>query len=59
MARTKKPKFPTCRWAQDENVCYHTDCNHAFQFDDGTAYENGFKYCPFCGRILISIAQKP
>ena len=31
---------------------YETDCGHAFDVNNGTATENGMKFCCFCGKPL-------
>lgn len=41
----------TCRWA-NENSPYDTECGNLFEFIDGTPSENGFKFCPFCGKEI-------
>lgn len=48
----------TCIWEEvDEGSYYEAGCNQkGFSFNDGTAKENGFKFCPFCGKPLI---EKP
>ena len=46
----------TCTWTQNDNeddsywaaAC----CDHLFVFNDGTPSENGFAFCPYCGREL-------
>lgn len=45
-----------CIWKyddpDDENNAYATSCNNYFQFNDGGPTENGFKFCPYCGKEL-------
>jgi len=46
----------TCTWTQndDEDDSYWAAacCDHLFVFNDGGPVENGFRYCPYCGREL-------
>ena len=44
-----KLEIHTCTWADNEDGFYETTCGHAFVFNDGTARENGFVWCPYCG----------
>lgn len=42
-----------CKWTQDEDGIYDTDCNNRFEFIGGsTPKENSFEYCPYCGKPL-------
>lgn len=50
-----------CHWTMDDNPndsYWHTDCNHAYEFTNlyGPT-ENGFMYCPYCGRELIGVSR--
>ena len=46
----------TCTWTQndDEDDSYWAAacCDRLFVFNDGTPSENGFAFCPYCGREL-------
>ena len=42
----------TCTWTQNEDGVYETNCDNMFVFNDGGPVENGFRYCPYCGREL-------
>ena len=46
----------SCTWTQndDEDDSYWAAacCDHLFMFNDGTPSENGFAFCPYCGREL-------
>ena len=44
-----------CAWREDEGV-WETDCGETFVLNDGTPYENGMRFCCFCGK---GIAQFP
>ena len=42
-----------CCWSQDrDDGSWATGCGELFVFTDGTPKENGFKFCPYCGRTL-------
>jgi len=55
-AEGKEPIENTCKWERmdDESDCYETSCDQAFCLTDGTPKENGFAYCAFCGKKLIT-----
>lgn len=56
-ARIKNPECVLeCDWECDSDGPWNACSGHTFEFfDDGPA-ANGFKYCPFCGRMLT---EKP
>ena len=41
-----------CTWTENEDGVYETNCGNLFAFNDGTPSENGFEFCPYCGREL-------
>ena len=42
-----------CKWKYDENYnMYETDCEHAFIFIEGRKSDNGFLFCPYCGKKI-------
>ena len=47
------PVTDTCTWTEDENGAWHTTCGNCHELFDGTPVENGFKYCPYCGKELV------
>ena len=50
---TKKGKAHlACRWTEDEDGVWHSDCGHAFVLNDGTPSENGMRWCSYCGAKL-------
>jgi len=50
----------TCLWASDGNGVWTSDCHRtngdgpSFAFDDGGPVENGFSFCPYCGKPLLA-----
>ena len=48
-------KPSVCAWVYDDTHDKHdTACGHAFQFsNDGGIIENGFIYCPWCGKRIV------
>ena len=42
----------TCTWIENEDGVYETNCGNLFAFNDGPPSENGFEFCPYCGREL-------
>ena len=49
-------KLP-CEWREDSNDygLYHTSCENMYQVIEATPSENGFIFCPFCGKTLKEI----
>ncbi len=43
---------PYCTWHEDDDGHWHTDCKQMFTLFDGTPVENGFGFCPYCGKEL-------
>ena len=40
-----------CQWTYDDDTCsYDTDCGEKWQFNEGTAKDNGVVFCHHCGR---------
>ena len=52
MAHSKKVP-PFCRWTEDGEACWDTDCDHKFVLttDDGPV-AHLMKFCCFCGKPL-------
>ncbi|MFA6242681.1 MAG: hypothetical protein WC655_17210 [Candidatus Hydrogenedentales bacterium] len=52
--KVEVPDPPHCFWtrADDDTDMWETRCKQAFQFNDGTPKQNGFKFCPYCGRKI-------
>ena len=49
-----------CSWAYDDSPCnYDTSCGHSFEFLDDGITENGFKFCPWCGRSIVEVKREP
>lgn len=50
----------TCKWElqddwPDDQQYYSTHCDNAQQFSEGTLLENGYKYCPYCGKEIEEV----
>ena len=45
-----------CKWSQDEDGIFHTNCGNSFIFSepDFTPENNGFKNCCYCGGLIKS-----
>ena len=43
-----------CLWDEDDDGTYQTEFLTAFVFIDGGFEENGFLFCPYCGRPITS-----
>jgi len=52
-------KNATCTWTEDGDSNYEAQCNNKlFCFNDGSLEENGFKFCPYCGKPMIAERYK-
>lgn len=45
--------FRACVWTQSEYNLWETDCNGAFEVNDGGPYDNDMRFCCYCGGALI------
>ncbi len=50
------PKLKPCHW-QDNGATYGTECKHVHSFISGMWWENDFKYCPYCGGLIVEIKE--
>jgi hypothetical protein len=41
-----------CAWSEDEDGVWLTSCKEMHMFFDGIPIENGYKFCPYCGKEL-------
>ncbi len=41
-----------CEWTPDGDDTWDTNCRKLFTFTDGNVADNGFEFCPFCGRPI-------
>lgn len=44
-----------CKWQEDVEGIWETDCKNSFVFSDGGPLENEFGFCPYCGKKILSI----
>ena len=49
---TISDKKTQCEWVEDEG--WETACGEMFMFETEGPLENGFLFCPYCGRGLIT-----
>jgi len=40
-----------CGWRED--VGHESECGNAFIFNDGGPKDNRFRYCPYCGKLIL------
>lgn len=45
-----KTKF--CSWSRTADGFWETDCKNAFNFENGGPVEDGFNFCPYCGKRI-------
>jgi hypothetical protein len=42
-----------CKWFEDSEGNYESECENMFVFSSGTPKDNHFLYCPYCGNELV------
>lgn len=48
-----KQKMNVCEWKEEtEEGYYETSCKRLVTIISGTANDNGYKYCPYCGKEI-------
>lgn len=45
-------KTQYCKWKEDTDGVWHTDCGNMFVLNGGNPAENKMKYCCYCGKSL-------
>lgn len=43
---------PKCRWTEDDEGIWYTECGNAHEFMTDSPTENKYKFCPYCGREI-------
>ena len=45
-----------CTWklVDDDDNVWATDCDNLHQFFDGGPKENHYRYCPYCGKEIVT-----
>jgi rRNA maturation endonuclease Nob1 len=41
-----------CLWQENEDGQWETGCDEIFEFVAGKPLENGFNFCPYCGKPI-------
>lgn len=49
---TNKCKQSIQNFNSPDDEAYTTSCLNNFQFNEGSIDDNGFLFCPFCGKII-------
>lgn len=44
-----------CRWKEDFDGIYHTDCDNEFIMLEGTPVDNNMRFCCYCGKPLVAV----
>jgi hypothetical protein len=44
-----------CKWVQDQEGTWNTDCGEAFEFIEGDPAENNTRFCCYCGKPLKAV----
>lgn len=49
-------KDTECLWTLDpDDECWDTGCGHRFHTLEGSLQDNGFVYCPYCGKMIKEV----
>ena len=43
-----------CRWVEDDEAIWNTDCDNEFVFIDSGPKENSMRFCCYCGKPLVA-----
>ena len=54
IAKDQTEQVIRCDWT-DCSEYYETECKKSFYFSDGSLFDNGFKYCPYCGKLINEV----
>ena len=47
-----------CKWRENESdMCWDSDCSEKFVFNSDGPKENGFEFCPYCGRVIEQVYE--
>ena len=49
---TNEVEAAQCHWQQDDEGAYDTGCDERFEFYCDGPIENGFRFCPYCGKPI-------
>lgn len=49
------PPANACHWAADDDENWETSCHEMFVFAEAGPIENGFRWCPYCGRTIAEV----
>jgi hypothetical protein len=49
----------SCVWGEDDDGVFDTDCGNRFVFNAGKPGDNGFMFCPYCGKNIKVIEDDP
>lgn len=45
---------PFCEWTEDDDGNWETSCKNMHVFFDAGPTQNGYKFCPYCGKDLVA-----
>jgi hypothetical protein len=54
LGKEKQPEL-NCRWIEDEEGNWNTQCGQKFTWTVGTPSDNGARWCLYCGKALKEI----
>jgi len=56
----RRPTTSECTWTQenDDTLVYSTSCDGLFELNQGTPHDNGFVFCPYCGKPIVKPCRK-
>lgn len=51
----KKPLIQKCKWEEDFEGNWETECGSMFCFNEGGPLDNKFNFCPYCSGLMKEI----
>jgi hypothetical protein len=47
-----------CKWSQNEDGAFETECGGAFEIMSGTPTDNNMRYCCYCGDAIEEVGYE-
>ncbi len=57
MSKKTGEQKTACTWTEDIDGVWESKCGELFQFENDGAIENGFVFCPYCGKPITAVCE--
>jgi hypothetical protein len=47
-----------CKWSQNENGAFQTECGNVFELTHGAPPDNGMRFCCYCGDAIETVGYE-